>query len=122
MADQTPEKPPTRRSGRSPAGNGGMRFGRGLFGWVLFIGLAVMLFMLLNHKQKQFTPIALSDFKNALVDKKVAKLTIEGDDVTGEFKVKEPLGPQQQPISHFRTPFPTNTSTDFNYTKWIIES
>ncbi|MGH7215325.1 MAG: ATP-dependent zinc metalloprotease FtsH, partial [Tepidisphaeraceae bacterium] len=45
-----------------------------------------------------------------------------GDDITGEFKVKEPLGPQQQPISHFRTPFPTNTSTDFNYTKWIIES
>ena len=45
MAEQRPERP--QRKGARPGGpaNNGLRFGRGLFGWVLFIGLAIMLFM-----------------------------------------------------------------------------
>ena len=46
--------------------NGGLRFGRGLFGWVLFIALAVMLFMLLSKSQMQYAHVALSDFYSRL--------------------------------------------------------
>jgi hypothetical protein len=50
MAEQRPDRP--QRKGPRPGGNAnGLRFGRGLFGWVLFIGLAIMLFMLLNSRQ-----------------------------------------------------------------------
>ena len=69
MAEQRPERP-NRKPGRNQPPSGGMRFGRGLFGWVLFIGLAIMLFMLLNNmKGRQSTVISLSDFyKNLTQD------------------------------------------------------
>jgi hypothetical protein len=38
------------------AGVGGLKFGRGVFGWVLFIGLAIMLFIFM--RQRQATPSA----------------------------------------------------------------
>ena len=41
MAEQRPEKPARKLPRPNGGPNGGMRVGRGLFGWVLFIGLAV---------------------------------------------------------------------------------
>ena len=43
-----------------------MKFGRGLFGWVLFIGLAIMLFMLLSKQGSHVKPIPLSEFMNVV--------------------------------------------------------
>src|SRR4051795_1084218 len=66
MAEQRPERP--QRKGPRPGGsaNGGLRFGRGLFGWVLFIGLAIMLFMLLNAKASSTKNLAWSEFYHVL--------------------------------------------------------
>src|SRR5688572_27631771 len=66
MAEQRPDRP-QRKGGRPGApGNGGLRFGRGLFGWVLFIGLAVMLFMLLSRQGGTFKTIPFSEFMNII--------------------------------------------------------
>src|SRR3954470_18182822 len=66
MAEQRPDRP--QRKGARPGGpgNGGLRFGRGLFGWVLFIGLAIMLFMLLSKQGGTYKTIPLSEFMNVL--------------------------------------------------------
>src|SRR5687767_16030740 len=67
MAEQRPDRPQRKGGGRPGGpGNGGLRFGRGLFGWVLFIGLAIMLFMLLNKQGGTFKTIPLSEFMNIL--------------------------------------------------------
>ena len=64
---QRPERPP-RKNGRPQPGpngaaGGGMRFGRGLFGWVLFIGLAVMLFIVLQSNKKSAQDISMSELE-----------------------------------------------------------
>ena len=47
MADeQRPERP--RRNARGGLNPNGMRYSRGLFGWVVFIALAVVMFLLLR--------------------------------------------------------------------------
>ncbi|HZN65287.1 MAG TPA: ATP-dependent zinc metalloprotease FtsH, partial [Tepidisphaeraceae bacterium] len=65
MAEQRPDRP-QRKGGRPGGPNGGLRFGRGLFGWVLFIGLAIMLFMLLSKQGSHVKPIPLSEFMNVV--------------------------------------------------------
>ena len=55
MADQQKPERPVRKNNRpgSPNGNkgdNGMRFGRGLMGWFLVIGVAVALIVLVNQR------------------------------------------------------------------------
>ncbi len=88
MADQKPEKS-GRKPGR-PTPNGGMRFGRGLFGWVLLIGLAIMLFLLIKGRGPTRTEIDYSDFRHRLERGDVVKLVIEGNEGHGE--MREPEG------------------------------
>ena len=60
MSEPQPDRPP-RKEGRGNPPNGPMRLGRGMFGWVLFIGLAIMLFLFIYGKlfadvARQFRP------------------------------------------------------------------
>src|SRR5687767_13891733 len=95
MADQRPERPTQGRKngpGRpNPAGNG-MKFGRGLLGWVLFIALAVMLFVLLNQGNRGQPQIAYSEFERLLAADRVATLQVEGLKAVGEFSNPETIG------------------------------
>src|SRR4051812_40308284 len=104
MAEQRPERPPQRKGARPIANNGGMKFGRGLVGWVLFVALAIMLFMLLRNQGRTFTTIPFNEFNARLApDRAVASgagpavekqgsqpdriewLRLEGDDLYGKF-------------------------------------
>ena len=70
-----------------------MQFGRGLFGWVLFIALAVMLFMLLNKGSTQYATIAYQRVRAAGSSRtRSPTLTIEGDKILGEFRGAETIG------------------------------
>src|SRR5690242_15787779 len=66
MAEQRPDRP--QRKGGRPGGpgNGGLKVGRGLFGWLLFIGLCVMLFMLLSKPGGSYKTIPFSEFMNVI--------------------------------------------------------
>src|SRR6188472_3760857 len=103
MAEQRPERPPQRKGARPIANNGGMKFGRGLVGWVLFVALAIMLFMLLRNQGRNYVTIPFSEFtarlaperpagtptaaastdKNASQADKIESLRLEGDDLYG---------------------------------------
>src|SRR5688572_8818558 len=113
MSDQQRPERPSRKNSRAAgggdkgpgaaAGGGGLKFGRGALGWVLFIGLAVMLFMLLNSQNQSHREVALSDFLNQLEQGKVQEFTIDGSDITGEFT--EPFTASGSPagIKKFKT-------------------
>src|SRR5687767_1609005 len=66
-------------------GAGGLKFGRGVFGWLLFIGLAVMLFMLLARNNQNYKDIILSELNHQLQKEQVQRLVIDGSEVTGTF-------------------------------------
>ena len=55
-----------KKNGRSPTGAGRMPFGRGFFGWFLFVALAIMLIMLLNKTSTSYATVPLSDFVQRL--------------------------------------------------------
>jgi cell division protease FtsH len=120
MADQRPEKP-VKKTPRPAAGNGGMRFGRGVFGWILFIGLAFMLFMLVQKNQRAYTAINLDTFWAELNNGKVKELTIEGDEVQGQFSQKLPAAPTGGDVEYFRTTLPTGTSMNWEFTRDVVE-
>ncbi len=107
MSEQRPERPaPGKKNGRpNPAGNG-MKFGRGLFGWVLFIALAVMLFVLLNQGNRDQPRIAYSEFESRLEADKVAHVEIEGDKLIGEFSNPESIDGNATAVKQFVTELP----------------
>jgi cell division protease FtsH len=120
MSDQRPDRP-VRKNGRTSPNNGGMRFGRGVFGWVLFIGLAVMLFMLVNKTNRAAATIPLDQFKTQLEQGNVKELTIEGDEITGVFN-QEVMGTSNNEIENFKTSLPTGTSMNWDFTKWVLDT
>jgi cell division protease FtsH len=96
-----------------------MRFGRGAFGWVLFIALAIMLFVLLNSRNNAAVPVNLDVFWTALAEGQVRKITLEGDEIIGEFSVPQDVNGQK--VEQFRTAVPTGSSMDWNFTQSILD-
>ena len=113
MAEQRPERP-QKKTNRPGANSGGLRFGRGLFGWVLFVALAIMLITLLQMKAKPL-PITASEFQKQLKSGHVQWVTIEPDEITCHLSVTQTVQTLQGTASgtEFRTAVPVNASGSF---------
>ncbi|HTW94294.1 MAG TPA: ATP-dependent metallopeptidase FtsH/Yme1/Tma family protein, partial [Tepidisphaeraceae bacterium] len=87
MSEPTPPERPQRKQGNrpNPMNGGGMRFGRGLLAWVVFLGIIIMAFMLVQNGHQHYTEIDISDFWNAMSQNQIAKMTIDGSEISGEF-------------------------------------
>ncbi len=88
MAEQQRPDRPTRKPNRpgSPNGSnpaGGMRFGRGLMGWFLFIGLVLMMVWLLNNQKRSQAHVAFSEVFHHLDQLRAVEL--DGDEMSGSF-------------------------------------
>ena len=121
MSDQPKQDRPARgKPGRNtPPPPNGLRFGRGAFGWVLFIALAIMLFVLLNSRNNAAVPVSLDVFWTALAEGQVRKITLEGDEIVGEFAVPQDVNGQK--VEQFRTAVPTGSSMDWAFTQSILD-
>ncbi|HEX8911981.1 MAG TPA: ATP-dependent zinc metalloprotease FtsH [Humisphaera sp.] len=112
MAEQQRPDRPNRKPGRPGPGNGAFRFRSGLVGWLLFIGLAVLLVMLVNNSNRTKVEIPASEFWNYFNERKVAELTVEGDEISGKLRARETLisvtgQKSAEPTTDFRVQFPT---------------
>src|SRR5687768_16314977 len=109
MSEQRPDRPGRKNGGpqRNPAGANGMKFGRGLFGWVLFIGLVVMLFVLLQGNRAAQGKVDYSEFESRLFNDKVSWIRFTGDKIEGEFINLEPIGQDQ--VKKFYVELPTGS-------------
>jgi cell division protease FtsH len=110
MAEQQRPERPNKKNGRPPAAGTGMRFGRGVFGWVLFIGLVIMLLVLLQQNRGQYKPVSWTDFQTQLTEGNVKSVLVEGDDLTGEY-VKPQAGSD---FRFFKISAPTGSS------QWLL--
>src|SRR3954471_11432840 len=107
MAEQRPERP-SRKPGRPGAGNGTFKFRNGLLGWLLFIGLAVMLVMLVQHTRDNATTISQNEFWSRYEAGKVSTVVVEDPEVTGKFRDMEEIPAGNKPaIQNFKVVFPT---------------
>jgi ATP-dependent Zn protease len=62
-----------------------VRFGRGLFGWILFIGLGIMLIALFQMKGKPYAPLSYSLFMSEVNKGNVRNVSLSETEVCGEF-------------------------------------
>ena len=108
---RAPQPPPAAHSPGS---------GRKLFGWVLFIGLAIMLFMLLSKRQTTAASISLDQFAQQLETKQIAWLSIDGDEVRGALTTPLNL-PNGQRVVEFRTALPTGMGSDWGFVHWVLD-
>ncbi len=99
------------RRNRTPVGGGGMRFGRGVFGWVLFIGVAIVLFLYLSNNGRNFSDVDLDKFYAKLDAGDVAEVRIVGDDVFGKFSKDYVPSTGAAPVTNFRTSFPVGMTS-----------
>jgi cell division protease FtsH len=88
-----------------------VRARRGVFGWVLFVGLAVMLFMLLSKRGGNYRSVPFSDFAQSLEEQRVRSITLDGDEITGVTADGQP----------FRTALPAGMGGNWNFVHWLIE-
>ena len=86
------------------------RFRKGLFGWLVFIGLAVMLIILVQQSKKQVTDIPLNEFYDRLAAGDVQSLTVETDAVHGVFRTPISLPGTGVTLKYFKAPLPTGTT------------
>ncbi len=117
MTEQRPERPP-RKNNRPAGAANGLRYGRGLFGWVLFVVLAIMLITLLQMKGKP-TQIALSEFSQRLTQNLVQSVVVEGDELEGTFRTFQVIGGAQ--VQYFRTSIPAGATSQWQFTQWLLE-
>ncbi len=121
MAEQRPERTPRKNGKPNPSGpgGGGMKVGRGLFGWVLFVGLAVVLFSILVKSGRSATSIDISELKRQFADKNVQSVVVDGDTIRGNFTVPQTLaGPTK--VQSFRTEVPAG-SQPWDVLKWVLD-
>ena len=96
---------------------------RHLFGWVLFLGLAVMLFLLLNRRStatSNIRQVPLSEFTTRLERNEVTRIVVESDALTGDYLPAnaKAAGSLPQP---FRTPLPPATGESWPFLQWLLE-
>ena len=124
MAEQRPDRTP-RKNGRpttpgaGPNG-GGLKLGRGLFGWILFIVFAVMLFIFFNNKGRGSVNVDISELKQQFANKNVEVVTLDGDILRGKFR-KAVTASGIMNVEMFRTEAPTG-SQPWDVCKWALDS
>jgi cell division protease FtsH len=97
-----------------------MRFSRGVFGWVLFVVLAIMLFMLLSEGKKNEQKATIGDFTTWLEAGQVKSVTIESDEVHGELTNAKST-PDNKSFTNFHVEIPTGVTNDWAFTQWILD-
>jgi cell division protease FtsH len=123
MSEQRPTDRPPRKNGRTNP-NGPLRgVGRGVFGWVLIAALLVLLVMFVQNSHRGQPYIPISDFETLLQQNKVKDLTIDGDEISGEFKDAQTIPPNTAvKVTQFRVTYPVGTfSGGSGYLSTIME-
>jgi cell division protease FtsH len=123
MSEQRPTDRPPRKNGRTNP-NGPLRgVGRGVFGWVLIAALLVLLVMFVQNSHHNQPYISISDFETKLNHNEVKDFTIDGDEVSGEFKEAQTIPPNVSgKVTAFRVTYPVGTfSSGSGYLKVLMD-
>ncbi|HEY2587627.1 MAG TPA: ATP-dependent zinc metalloprotease FtsH [Tepidisphaeraceae bacterium] len=108
MSEQRPDRPGSKRN-RPGLNNGGMKFGRGLLGWLIFVAVAALLFVWLKQANPGAATISLSDFYQQVNTANIEKLTIDDAELDGKLKKATVLGTQS--VTNFRVYIPPQMGT-----------
>lgn len=92
----------------------------GLLGWVLFVGLAIMIIFLVKNSRRQTPSVSLGFFSSQLQRGNVDWVDIGKDYVTGEFT--SPQNFNNQNVTRFHCPLPEGTTAHWEFSQWVLEN
>jgi len=96
------------------------RFARGVFGWVLFIGMAVMLFVLLSKNNASGSDISLNELQDQFEKNNVAEVVIDADVLRGRLRAPISIAANSVPVTRFSCSVPTGSSANWSYVQWVM--
>ncbi len=117
MADgdgQKPDKPVGKRPG-----DPNLKMSRGVMSWLLFVMIALMLVVLLNHSMDPRTKITWSEFCGYVEDGSIESLVLRDRSIYGELTSSE--GAPDGAGRRFEVPIRPNV-VDFEFDKWLRTS
>src|SRR5258708_5723603 len=90
-----------------------------LFGWVLFIGLAIMLFMLLNTRNYgPFTTISIDDFVTRLDAGQIQSVVIGDNQLDGQFRSGQNINGNS--VVNYRVMLPQGSTGTWPFMQWLL--
>jgi ATP-dependent Zn protease len=90
--------------------------------WILFIGLALIVFALLNKTDTSYTRIPFSEFESRLKNDRVRQVTLEGDNLVGSFRNAETISGVTSAVREFRVMVPPNMNSDWRFVQWLLDN
>jgi len=124
MTDPTPQ-PVINYAGPGAAVPRGKPF-RNLFGWVLFIGLAVLLFVVLQGNRSASVEVSLSEFTDQLSNGNVSEVVIDGDSL--RCHLVKPIvpaagtrGARGGSAAALRVELPPTMSQNWTFVRWLLD-
>jgi len=101
---------------RKPGLGAPPRMPRGLFGWLVFLGIALMLFVLLRQQFDDARKITLTEFQRQVKNNNIATIVIRKDSFSGEFKKTQ--GRAKGQSLKFFCPY----KLDSDFVRWVMET
>ena len=124
MAEQRPERPASKRP-RPGNANRGMPAGRGLFAWVFLITIgAIFLYWMKVHPQ-EYRQIPLDQFMAMSKGNKVQSVTIENDEVMGQFVDPQSIrlsATKTDKILKFKADLPPGAASQWAFVQWLYDN
>ena len=103
-ADKTDKSDRKKKPGQPGGPNGpGVKFSRGVFFWVVFVGLAVMLFLMMRGQQTAADTVTYDTFRSALLKENVQAVTITPAELRGKFREPVASTTDGREVTEFRT-------------------
>jgi ATP-dependent Zn protease len=97
------------------------RFGRGVFSWLLFIGLAVMLMLVLQSKHGPSTDVAVSEVFFQLGNNNVSEIVVDGDVLRARLKSAINLSNPGVSTTNIRAELPPTTTQSWSFIESLIQ-
>ena len=124
MAEQRPERPTPKRP-RPGNTNRGMPAVRGLFAWIFLFSIGALFVIWMKVHPQEYRQIPLDQFMAKSKEGKVQSLTIENDEVTGQFVNPQAIrlsAIKTDNILKFKTDLPPGAASQWLFVQWLYEN
>ena len=93
---------------------------RGLIMWLFMIALAIVLFLALKQKSPGTVAVPLSTFYSQVRVANISRLSIDGDEISGQFRTPITVGAST--VGSFHTYLPEDVGRNWMFTQWLLDN
>ncbi len=97
------------------------RRGRGLFGWVLFIGLVIMLLVVLQQNRANVASVSLNEFNQLLENGKLHEIELSDTEAVATVPGGYATPSNQSRYDRVRVALPTGLSGNWEFVQRLME-